>query len=222
MSLALGLGLGVCITEPIWTPLRIPNTLATWDPAIGFTPGSWTDASGNGHTATQGTAGDQGSLVANALNGQPGILFGPGQQMTHTLTQAAPSTILCVAKTTAAVGYHCIIDTDGLFLMPQNPNGNWGMYLDALAEAGSALTSFSVVSAQISSPTSVTFRKNGVQSVATTGVSYYVSGANVLGGSGSGGQDLDGTLCYLSVIGRVVTAEEIAQWEAYALIRWGT
>ena len=36
---------------------------------------SWTDLTGNGHNATQSTAGDQPTFVSNGLNGNPTVQF---------------------------------------------------------------------------------------------------------------------------------------------------
>lgn len=70
---------------PSWTPAELEH-LSSWHRAdLGVTlngsrVSAWADQSGNGHTLTQGTAGQQPLVAAAAVGGQTALTFAPGRQ----------------------------------------------------------------------------------------------------------------------------------------------
>ncbi len=64
---------------------------------------TWSDASGNGHDATQDSSGLQPTVVLNALNGKPVVRFDGVNEFMSTGTGAfissQPNTVFIIGKT---------------------------------------------------------------------------------------------------------------------------
>jgi hypothetical protein len=105
---------------------------------------SWTDQSGNGHTASQAIAANQPSYRVGVFGGQPSVRFdGSNDHLTHAADNAFDCIIFAVAQIRSAQsGYRGICafganSSNGMMLLSMVNGGNWGTYtgLDATANA---------------------------------------------------------------------------------------
>jgi hypothetical protein len=107
-------GTGVAASAPLaisgWPAgMPLPVTWFRADAVTGVTNGgalaTWTDSSGNGYNATQGTSGQQPSYVTNAMNGLPVVRFNSANSTCLAFSRPVQDdfTIICVFQSTQGV-----------------------------------------------------------------------------------------------------------------------
>lgn len=88
--------------ENPWTPTQLGSSLALWLDAAdastvilnGSTVSQWSDKSGNGRHASQGTAANQPTYTASAFAGKTGLTFGGNQVLIGASPELANQTNL--------------------------------------------------------------------------------------------------------------------------------
>lgn len=165
---------------------------------------TWTDSSGNGNDATNGTAGQQPLYKTNIINGKPVARFdGTDDGLVYT-TGVTDCTVFCVASLIAlTVDYapFAISGTGGFRMVSKVPaNNNWGTFANsAPVSAGEdlALGTFNYLELKTSG-TALTLYRNGVQKATDTNHSQGTSG-NQVGKEGGAGRFVNADIAELLV-----------------------
>ena len=221
-----GLGLGLDARRGgVWRPSDVGGAVLWLDASLGVTTVSggvsaWADRAGL-QTVTQGTGANRPTVVAAALNGRPALAFTSPQFLTHGLRLVPPCTLIAVAKTSHVAGDYAGIGAfssglGGPLLFAQSAVAQrWGVYANANADSGQALTTFKRVVAVIRAFNEIDLRTNGTSVTVATGVSGYVV-ANAIGAANGGGtQNLEGQIAELLAFNRALSAAECQEIEGY-------
>lgn len=228
-----------CAAAATWTPADLAN-VSSWHRAdLGVTlngsrVSAWADQSGNGHTLSQGTAGQQPLVTAGAVGGKTALTFAPGRQdnlaFAGGFTQGAgASRVYAVLHSRTQSGYSLVVNSSGSgmsvykgFLGLDNQPTTYQNSV-ALTHA-SAITGAHVISWRVG--TTVTLGvaiDNGAETTATNGV--FLAGAWTTVGTTVVGFEPDMDLAELiicdSAADPAVSAAEQTQLLAYFSARYG-
>lgn len=227
MRQALGLDLGLHVGgRRSFSLLDIADIAFWFDPTFNITPSAgskvaaWSDRAAVTAAAVQGTSGNQ-PTIGTAPNGAAILAFTGTQHFTHAIRLVPPFTLAAVAKTTsAAADFAGIGDfsagAGGPLLYARSAGAStWGVYANALADSGVALTSLKVIVAVVRDYNDMDLRTNGASVHVTSGVSAFVA-ASVIGcAQGGGVQCLEGQLGDLVGYSRPLTTTECSKAEAF-------
>lgn len=184
---------------------------------------AWTDLSGQGNNATQGTDSKRPTVNASGLNGRPTIVFTGDNFLAHTTRVVVPCTIAFVAKTTLDDGVnYAFVGTwsnslggAAVFAKPGTPH-NWGYYANANALSGATiLNTFKRCVAVARANNDIDFRTNGSSVTVATGISAYSVASAIGSGNGVGTQNLEGELAELAAYDRALSVPECMRLESY-------
>lgn len=186
---------------------------------------AWVDSSGNGHTATKGTAGP--IFKTNILNGHPVARFSASNDWLvfanpTTNTGSVPYTIIFVSK--GGGGYIFGEHGGGPFMYITNRPAPEGFVISCnipLASGGDYTGAFHVFIAEVNGPTSKGYIDGSLVSSGDAGGSQI--NALAIGAYNSSGTDaslFSGDIAEIVIFRRILTAHERQEIEAYLKIKY--
>lgn len=199
---------------------------------------TWTDYSGNGYNATQGTAGKQPVCTANQLNGKKTLLFTAASSQTLALPSGinaianGNNTWIVVAKRnteTAAANYIFSIVQAGVAVTNaidfSASSGNIIYFSSATAgtatKSGATNTNYQIISGRRTGTTlEVTYNNNTVAST-TNGSNAPLSDTAFIGSNGGTLQFLNGGIAEIIAYNRSLSNAELLQVDRYLSNKWG-
>lgn len=223
-----------------WTPSLL-TTKAWWDAADGATLtivsgkiSAWADKSGNGYTASQGTAGNRPAYDATGINGQPAILYtaNPQTLTASTLSAAANvSTHYAAVRIDSVAAYRPILYSDaaaGYALRFTSTNGYLVLESAAAHTIGTATSSNLGTLPYVAVVGCVYDQPSGAFSLYVNGT-LTGSGTDTYGFAGSTGVEIgwDGGGSFNGEIGEIVRCDSTLgttdrqKLEGYLAWKWG-
>lgn len=223
---------GVSAIEPdaisglqMWLDAEAITGLVDNDPVA-----TWTDQSGVGNDATQGTAGNRPIYKTNILNGKPVVRFDNSNDgMTTTLTLANPYTIIYVGNFNNADANRRAIQgqVQNRFLGPYS--GRWQVYTGSFLPLGLPLPHANFVIHGMGETSEIAgwflyesggFPVSGLQSGTATGT-FTAIGAVGLGASGSIAEPFGGDMAEVVAYNRMLTNAEARGLIQYFINKYG-
>lgn len=227
-----GIDGGAGSPRPILTNLQL--WLDASDTATGAVA-SWTDKSGNGNNATQGTAGKRPVCTANQQNGKNALLFTAASSQTLELPSAlftipnGANTIFTVAKTSNnAVDAERIVcgsvaSANRYAMLTFNPNS----YSFVNSSAGAGLDSGTVTVTDYNlavgtrSGTARTLTINGADVTSDTNGSDIEVAEMFIGSRNNAFDFMQGGICEILIYNALLSEADIAYNTTYLLNKWG-
>jgi hypothetical protein len=222
-------------SEAPWSPLVLEPAL--WFDAAQLTGlvdndpvGSWTDASGNGRHAVQGTGAAKPTYKTAALNGRPVVRFDGVDDWLQTAAFGAalaqPTTITLVGTATGADNYfYDGLNDGGRHVIITN---NGGSSTTALLYAGTgapytvpAFGPARVYTALFSGAASRLWVDGTAAGAAADGGTLALPGLT-LGAYWGALANLTGDVAEVVLVNRALSGDERAALEAYLKTKWGT
>lgn len=190
---------------------------------------TWSDASGNGHDATQDSSGLQPTVVLNALNGKPVVRFDGVNEFMSTGTGAfissQPNTVFIIGKT------NNLGSGDEPFIAGTNTsnrhnvlvrNGLYRIFAGTGQNGGAATTNFALITAVFNAPTGSSLWINQSQRLNNVNAgSESLNGLNI-GSNEHKTQFLDGDIAEILVFDTVLSESDRKDVECYLLQKWLT
>jgi hypothetical protein len=203
--------------------------------ADGTAVSSWTDSSGLGNNATQGTGANQPIFKTSILNSLPIIRFdGTNSFLTHALSVSADCTIFLVMKRTGgpntyqvpfvaippSTSYHPIVVAHGTA-----GTDLWGTNNGASTEVyGSAATTFKVFTMRLASNVVSLFGNGATENAGTSLVGYYSGDATdrrFVGSTSGAANRFGGDIAEIIVYDSALSTTNQQNVERYLGQRWG-
>jgi len=226
-----------------FSPKSIAGLAAWWDAADSSSltldgngnVSSWADKSGNGVTASQGTANNRPTPTAAALNGKQVLTFdGANDGLSFTGTARTDETVLVVARVTFS-------DNKANQIIGDSTSG-WGLNLTTRATIDSPLQAY--LGGFSNGVTSIRYGFNANQTVGPVLLEYVRSAAaggqlltngtsrgtcttsnsfanSRIGVIGTSTQPLLGYIAEVCIYSRALSASERQQVERYLGAKWG-
>jgi hypothetical protein len=203
----------------------------------GSSVNTWVDLSGSGNNGTQGTTAKQPTVVSSAINGRNGIKFNGTTQNLALPTGFASftgSTIFIVAQPNAVTAGARLIDlgngaTSNNILIQEPTSTGAAFYIYNAASPTSVTSSSALTLKQfhllevVDSGTTATIYTDGVlgaTSAAMNTINNVSRANNFIGQSSSGTNFYNGQIAELLVYNVTLTADQIADVEAYIAARY--
>jgi hypothetical protein len=213
-------------TDPHPFPVAIPGLAFRYRSDTGVAPGStftWSDISGNGHNATQGSATSPPTLVSSGgLHSLPYLQWGALTKLTATYSVVQPTEVFCVVTTSSAASNQYMLDSGVNVLIVRMLSGNGDVSVGGTEVVGSAVTqnAGTALDAQLNGASS-SIALNGGTPVTGGSSSSDGSGTITIGGYGGGtGFGLQGAFYEIFAYSRILTAPERALVNTYLTGRY--
>lgn len=221
------------------TPLIIPGVRAWYDASTtsAGAVSSWTDKSGNGNHATQGTGAKQPVSTANQLAGKNALIFTGASSQTlilpsrlYTIPNSA-NTIFCVSKRNTETGAAARIvaidqSTNFKFVFGYSSvsgaavftNSNGGTTADV---TGLTNTNYQILAGSYNGTTGQYMQaNNGTPTTNASGVAVATCDNAYIGSAGDASRYLTGGIAEIIIYNRALSAAEIIQINRYLANKW--
>jgi hypothetical protein len=188
----------------------------------------WRDKSGNSQAATQSSDGNRPLLVAEAQNGKSIIRFdGSTSRLIHSYANVLqPTTIFALVNVASGVtGYRGVISTSGagsqtqIMMLARGGTNNWGTYSGSYRQANSDIRGGAWQMLCMWRPSlGGTYYRNGVSDGAFSATEGQ---AGHIGGFPQGGQEFNGDIAEIIVLGSATGDADRKKIEGYLAHKWG-
>lgn len=221
---------------PAWTPAFLGSAiLGLWlraDTITGVSDGgalaSWSDESGNGNHATQGTGANQPIYRTNQLNGLPGVDFAPSQWLNTALSASSvDESILAVVTVdtvasrdilsdSATGGRAFLVNLTGVLRYTKSGTGTIASSTATISTGTATIVGGTLTS------TTATLMKNGTVEAAVSHATTFTGGlTSQVGIRESVSNPWDGLICELLATRTALTAANFDRAAGYLAHKWG-
>lgn len=229
----------------LWTPAELGASLALWldaDDAStitlnGSTVSQWSDKSGNGRNATQGTAANQPTYTASGLNGKPVLTWGANSisSLVTAFTLNHPLSVYSVAQANAPTNAVRAIVGSGyvsyalgtLTASPAtyayalwNPFLNGGAYINNAATTNPVIVGSTTESNDENTWNTYVNGSNAGQAIWSTGTPDAPSFIRI-GYSGAAAEYWHGTIGEVVICSTTLSTTDRQRIEGYLAWKWG-